>query len=90
MSFSKKFGSKYGKKFINKGISASKRIKTAAKKFDQIKFGQTSKKEGLKVGKLAGKQLSDRIIPAAADLAGSEIADKITSLKMSDQEPQKN
>ena len=29
--FAKKFGSKYGKKFVNKGISASKRIKTASK-----------------------------------------------------------
>ena len=27
MSFAKNFGSKYGKKFLNKGISASKRIK---------------------------------------------------------------
>ena len=32
LSFAKKFGSKYGKTFINKGISASKRLKTAAKK----------------------------------------------------------
>ena len=32
MSFAKKFGSKYGKKFLNKGISASKRIKTVTKK----------------------------------------------------------
>ena len=37
---------------------------------------------------MAGKQLSDKIIPVAIDLAGSKIADKITSLKMSDQEPQ--
>ena len=28
MSFAKNFGSKCGKKFLNKGISASKRIKT--------------------------------------------------------------
>ena len=27
MSFAKNFGSKYGKKFLNKGISAPKRIK---------------------------------------------------------------
>ena len=40
------------------------------------------KKEGSKIGKLAGKQLSDKIIPAAVDLAGSKIADKITSLKV--------
>ena len=59
-----------------------------AKKFGS-KYGKALKKEGLKVGKLAGKQLSEKIIPAAVDLAGSNIADKITSLKMSgDQEPQ--
>ena len=53
------------------------------------KYGKALKKEGLKVGKLAGKQLSEKIIPAAVDLAGSNIADEITSLKMSsDQEPQ--
>ena len=40
LSFSKKFGSKYSKKFANKGISASKRIKTAAKNFNQSKYGQ--------------------------------------------------
>ena len=55
LSFVKRFGSKYGKKFINKGISASKRLKTAAKKFNQSKYDQTLKKEGLKVAKLAGK-----------------------------------
>ena len=55
MSFAKKLGSKYGKKFLNKGISASKRIKTVAKKFNESKYGKTLKKEGLKVGKLVGK-----------------------------------
>ena len=35
---------------------------------------------------MAGKQLSDKIIPSAVDLAGSKIADKITSLKMSENE----
>ena len=78
ISFAKKFGSKYGKKFLNKGISASKRIKTAATKFGQSKYGKVLKKEGSKIGKLAGKQLSDKIIPAAVDLTGSKIADKIT------------
>ena len=48
MSFGKKLGSKYGKKFLNKGISASKRIKTSATKFNESKYGkmeQTKKKE---------------------------------------------
>ena len=88
MSFAKKIGSKYGKKFINKGISASKRLKTAAAKFNQSKYGKILKKEGSKIDKLAGQQLSEKNIPAAVDLAGSKIADKITSLKLSDQEPQ--
>ena len=54
MSFAKKFGSKYGK-FLNKGILASKRIKTVAKKFNESKSGKVLKKEGTKVGKLAGR-----------------------------------
>ena len=44
------------------------------------------KKEGRKVSKLAGKQLSDKIIPSEIDVAGSKIADKIASLKMNDKE----
>ena len=39
--FAKRFRTKYGKKFVNKGISASKRLKTAAKNFNQGKYGQT-------------------------------------------------
>ena len=60
MSFAKKFGSKYGKKFLNKGISAFKIIKNSATKLNQSKCGKMLKKEGTKVGKLAGKQLSDK------------------------------
>ena len=45
LSFAKKFGSKYGKKFVNIGISASKRLKTAAKKFNESKYGKTLKKK---------------------------------------------
>ena len=86
LSLVRNFGSKYGKKILNKVISASKRIKTAANKFNESKYGKTLKKEGLKVGKFAGKQHSDRIVPAVIDLAGSKIADKITSLKVSGKE----
>ena len=89
MSYAKKFGSRYGKRSLNKETSASTRIKNSATKFNENNCDKTLKKEGLKVGKLAGKQLSDKIVLAATDLAGSKIADKITSLKMSDdQEPQ--
>ena len=79
MNFAKKFGSKYGKKFIDKGISDSKRIKTSAEKLNQSKYGKLLKKE-------AGKQLSDKNIPAVIDVAGSKTTDKITSLKVFDKE----
>ena len=36
MSFVKNFGSKYGQKFLNKGISASKRIKDTASKYIKV------------------------------------------------------
>ena len=76
MSFAKNFGSKYSKK-INKGISASKIIKDSA----QSKYSQKLKKE-------VGKQLKDKIIPAAVDVAGSKVADKITLLKVKLEEPE--
>ena len=82
MSFAKKIGNEYVKKILNKGISGSKKIKNSAEKLNQRKYGKVLKKE-------AGKQLSGKIIPAAIDVAGSKIADKITSLKFKDnQEPQ--
>ena len=79
LSFAKKFGSKYGKKFVNKGISAGKR-------FNKSKYGQALKKEGLKLAKSSGKQILDKVVPAAIDLAGSKIADKIISLGNKQQE----
>ena len=79
ISLARHFGSKYDKKFLNKGILAFKRIKTVASKFNESKYGKMLKKE-------VGKQISDKIIPAAGDLAGSKIADKITSLKVSGKE----
>ena len=45
LSFAKMFGTKYCQKFVNKGISASKRIKTAAKKFNQSNYGKALKKK---------------------------------------------
>ena len=71
LSFSKKFGTKYGKKFANKGVSAAKIFKTAAKRFNVSKYGKTLKNV---------KQISEKIFPAAVDWAGSKFADKITSL----------
>ena len=45
MSFAKNLGSKYGKKIIDKGISAS-----------QSKYGKMSKKQGSEFDKIAGKK----------------------------------
>ena len=64
MSFAKSFGSKYGKKFLNKGISASKIIKdtrnfmkNAASKFNQSKYGKMLKNQGSEFGKIKGKKI---------------------------------
>ena len=56
MSFAKNFGSKYGKKNLNKGFSASKRIKDTASKFNQSKYGNILKQQGSEFGKIAGKK----------------------------------
>ena len=73
MSFAKNFGSKYDQKFLNKGISASKRIKdkgnfikNSASKFNQSKYGKILKikdlakglkNQGSEFGKIAGKKI---------------------------------
>ena len=56
MSFAKNSGSKYGNKFLNKGISAFKRIKDTASKFNQSKYGKVLKNQGTQFGKIAGKK----------------------------------
>ena len=81
-SFAKNFGSKHGKKFLNKGISASKRIKNTASKFNQSKYGKVSKNQGSEFSKIAGKKIVQKSAEATGDLIGSKIADKITSLKV--------
>ena len=58
MSFAKNLGSKYGKKFLNKGISASKRIKDTASKFNQSKYGKILKSKGLNLIKQLVKNSS--------------------------------
>ena len=55
MSFAKNFGSKYGKKFLNKGISASTNIKNTASKFNQSKHCKILKNQGSEFSKIAGK-----------------------------------
>ena len=56
-----------------------------AKNFNESKYGKILKKEGSKFLKTSGQ----KVAPAVGDYVGSKIADKITSLKVSDnQEPQ--
>ena len=45
-----KFGNKYGKRIVNKGI-------TAAKRFNNSKYGKALKKEGIKFAKISRKQI---------------------------------
>ena len=49
MSFAKSLGSRYCKKFMNKGISA-------ASKFNQSKYDKLLKKQGSEFRKIAGKK----------------------------------
>ena len=86
MSFAKNFGSKYGKKFLSKGISASKRIKDTASEFNQSKYGKMLKNQGSEFRKIAGIKILTKSAEATGDLIGSKIADKITSFKSKPQE----
>ena len=71
---------------MSKGISASKRIKNTASKFNPSKYGKVLKNQGTEFGKIAGKKLIQKSAEATGDLIGSKIADKITSLKVKPQE----
>ena len=81
MSFAKNFGSKYGKKFLSKGILASKKIRDSASKFNQSKYGKILKNQGSEFGKIADKKIVQKSAEATGDLIGSKIADKITLFK---------
>ena len=84
MSFAKNVGSKYGKKFLSKGIYASKIIQDTASKFNQSKYGKMLKNQRSEFRKIAGKEILTKSAEATGDLIGSKIADKITSLKVKD------
>ena len=84
MSFANNFGSKYGKEFLNKAVSASKRIKDTVSKFNQSKYGKMLKSRGSEFGKIAAKKILTKSAEATGDLVGSKISDKITSLKVKD------
>ena len=74
MSLAKKFGTRYGKKFVNKGIAAAKR-------FNKSKYGKALKKEELKFAKTSGKQILEKAAPAVGNFVGNKIAaDKIAPL----------
>ena len=45
------------KKFMNKETTAASKSKTAAKRFYQSKCGEILKKEGSRIGKMAGQQI---------------------------------
>ena len=61
------FANKYGKKMINAGMKAGKKIAESKNTRD---FAKT-----------AGKRVISKTAEAAGDLVGSKIADKITSMK---------
>ena len=86
MSFAKNFGSKDGKKFLEKGISASKRIKDTASRFNQSKYCKVLKNQGSEFGKIADKKILTKSAEATGDLIGSNIADKITYFKSKPQQ----
>ena len=81
LSFARKFGDKYGKKFMT---TATKTGINAAKKFGD-KYGKNlmdhaKKKQGTTFAKTAGKKIVEKSAEATGDLIGNKIADEITSL----------
>ena len=73
LSFVRKFGDKYCKKLMD-----------TATKVGTSKYGQkiidTTKKQGSRFAKTAGKRIIQKSAEATGDLIGNKIADKITSL----------
>ena len=67
-SFAKNFGSKCGKKFLNKGISASKRIKNSTSKFNESNYGKMLKNRGSEFGKVTVKKILTKSAEATGDL----------------------
>ena len=80
LSFARKFGSTYGKKFAD---TATKTGINSAKTFGD-KYGKkimgTAKKSGIDAAKVASKRVVQKTVEATGDLIGNKIADKITSL----------
>ena len=55
-----------------------------AKNFYKNKYGKTLKKEGSKFFETSAQKTLEKVVPAVGDYVGSKIADKITSIKVSD------
>ena len=70
---------KYGRSIVNRGV-------TAAKKFNESKYGKKLKKEESKFLKTSGQKALEKAAPAVGDYIGSKIADKITSMSGRQQE----
>ena len=77
LSFVKRFGNKYGKKIVNKGI-------TAATRFNNSKHGKAGVR--LKFAKTSGKQILKRTAEFTVNIIGNKIANKISSLNNKPQE----
>ena len=90
LSFTRKFGDKYGKKLMN---TATKTGINAAKKFGD-KYGKnlmdTSKKQGTNFAKTAVKKIVQKSAETTGDLIANKIADKITSLGKSKNKAKEN
>ena len=81
LSLAKKIGNKYGKRIVNKGI-------TAAKIFNNSKYGKALEKEGLKFAKTSANPSLEKYAQAIDDLIGNKIADKISSLNNEPEQPE--
>ena len=76
----KKFGDKYGKKFIDTATKTG--INTSRKFGDKHgkKLMDTATKTGIDAAKTASKRVVQKTAEATGDLIGNNIPDKITSL----------
>ena len=80
LSFARKFGSKYGKKFVDTATKIG--INSAKKFYDKYgkKVMDNAKKSEIDAAKIASKRVVQKTPEATGDLIGNKIADKIHSL----------
>ena len=82
MSFAKKIGNKYGKKFFDKSMDVNKKY---GKKYGN-KLLDNSISAGKDFAKIAGKKVLTKSAEATGDLIGNKIADRITRKPRSETE----